>query len=211
MGAKQSVVEGTYTEYKTKLLHKIFEEKLNENNLNRTAIIYQDANGVCNTSFDDLNKKANRLAACILGILRDIDANRNVDDDFVIAVCMSTNDDVIVTLLAILKTGAAYLPLEPHLPLYRTQHTLNEAKPALVICDHNLDRSIFQKTNTISFSELLAKSTNFSDENIHTQNSVSRGDSDIAIILYTSGSSGVPKGNFLLHLRMMIENICNFY
>lgn len=194
MGAKQSVVEGTYTEYKTKLLHKIFEEKLNENNFNRTAIIYQDANGVCKTSFDDLNRKANRLAAYILEILRDTDAGRNLDDDFVIAVCMSTNDNAIVTLLAILKTGAAYLPLEPHLPLYRTQHTLTEAKPALVICDHNLDRSVFQKTNTISFSELLSKSAHCSDDNIHTQTSVSRGESDIAIILYTSGSGGVPKG-----------------
>lgn len=196
MGSKQSVVEGTHSEHKTQFIHKIFEERLNENNVNRTAIIYHDTDGIRKTSFDALNRTANRLAACILEMLRDMDADRNADDDYVIAVCMNPNDNVIVTLLAIWKTGAAYLPLDTNIPINRTESIVNEAKPALVICDHNLDRSVFQNVNTISFDELLFKSTHCSEDNIHTQHSVSRGEDDVAIILYTSESSGKSKGNF---------------
>lgn len=212
MGSKQSVVEGRNSDYQTIGIDKLFVERLNENSSQRTALYYHDeTDGVRETSFSDLNKKANRLAACILDILRDTDANRNQDDDYVIAVCMNSSDNVIVTLLAIWKTGAAYLPLEPNFPLNRTQHIVGEVKPALVICDHNVDRSVFQSTNCISFKELLDKSSSCSDDNIHTQNSVSRGEDDIAIVLYTSGSTGMPKGHFIVYrVLTLVQNILNF-
>ncbi len=198
MGSKQSVVKGTDFDINSKFLHKIFEEKLNENWNNRPAIYYHDAvEGVRETTFANLNKKANRIATYILEMLRDIDANRNQDGDYVIAVCMATNDNAIAAFLAIWKVGAAYLSLEPNLPVIRIQHILEETRPALVICDRDVDRSLFENVNFMSYDELLAKSAFCSEANIHTQNSVTCGDDGIAIILYTSGSTGVPRGKYI--------------
>lgn len=206
MGSKHSVIKGTDSDYKKKLMHKIFEERLDENIINRPAIYYHDdaVDGVRVTSFNELNKKANRLAACILNMLRKQDADRNDDGDYVIAVCMTTNHDVIAALLAIWKTGSAYLPLEPNFPPNRIEHIVNEAKPALVICDHDSDRTLFH-ANSMSFNELLTQSSNCSEDDIHTQHSVSRSEDDVAVILYTSGSTGTPKGNNLLSVASHVD------
>lgn len=196
MGLKHSVLEGTGTTYKTHVIHKIFEERLTENIKNRPALFYhKEVDTIRETSFDDLNKNANRLAEYILKYLRDTDVKPNQDGDYVIAVCMNTNDNVIATLLAIWKVGAAYLPIDPTFPTNRVEHILGDAKPVLVIYDH-YDVSLFRNTSYISFDNLLAKSSCCSEENIHTQASLNRCEEDIAIVLYTSGSCGTPRGKY---------------
>lgn len=196
MGSRQSILEGAQTDYKTKRIHKIFEDRLNENSRHRTALFYHDSvTSDRETSFDTLNRRANRLAACILQHLQSINAKPNEDGDHIIAVCMTTNDNVITTLLAIWKAGAAYLPLEPTFPRNRVEFIVEESKPVLVIYDDDVDPNIFQTSSSISFNDLLSKSSTFLNENIHTQNSLSRSDEDIAIILYTSVS---PKGKIFL-------------
>ncbi|KAG4078429.1 hypothetical protein HA402_013140 [Bradysia odoriphaga] len=195
MGAKQSVVEGGNSDEKSKFVHKIFEERLSGNVINRPALLYRDAaESLRSTSFDDLNRTANRLAACILEMLRDNDAMRNQDGDYVIAVCMSKNDYAITMLLAIWKIGAAYLAIERNFPVNQIRFLVKDAEPTMIICDHYADRSAFENVCCISYEELLAKSALCAEDNIHTQNSVRYCDDDIAIISYTSGTAGVMKG-----------------
>ncbi|XP_037039356.1 bacitracin synthase 1-like isoform X2 [Bradysia coprophila] len=200
MGAKQSVVEGANSDEKLKFVHKIFEERLSENVINRPALLYHDAaESVRSTSFNDLNRTANRLAACILEMLRDNDAMRNQDGDYVIAVCMSKNDYSITMLLATWKIGAAYLAIERNLPVNQIRFLVKDAAPTMIICDHYADRSAFENVCCISYEELLAKSVLCEDDNIHSQNSVRCSDDDIAIILYTSGTAGAMKGVRIPH------------
>lgn len=204
MASNQSVAGVTHSDYTTKLIHQIFEERLNETCMSQPALYYHDAmDEVRETSFGELNKKANQFAACIIDILSHADAKRNQDGDYVIVVCMATNDDMVAALLSVWKAGAAYLPIEPNFPLNRVQHIVNEVKPVLVIYDHNVDPSMFQNVNTLSFDMLLTKSGNCLEDNIHCQNSVSCGENDVAIVLYTSGSTGRPKGVRLPHSAVL--------
>lgn len=85
-------------------------------------------------SYHFLNSFTNRLASAIVKELGSA-ACPNQDGDFVIAVCMRPNDHLVATLLAIWKTGAAYLPLDVTFPLNRIDHIVKESKPVLVLFD----------------------------------------------------------------------------
>lgn len=86
-------------------------------------------------SFKTLDAAASRLARALLQYLHSARAQANQDGDFLIAVCMDPSDQLVVTLLAVWKIGAAYLPLDPSFPPARVSHILSEAEPMLVIAD----------------------------------------------------------------------------
>lgn len=65
---KLSIIKGVDWELKVKALHKLFEERLNTNCATETALIYKDGERI--TSYDHLNKTANRLATLILITIR---------------------------------------------------------------------------------------------------------------------------------------------
>lgn len=62
-------------------------------------------------------------------------ARQNSDGDSIIAVCFEPSETLVVTLLAIWKLGAAYLPLDATFPRSRTEHILRESEPLLVVTD----------------------------------------------------------------------------
>lgn len=115
---------------------------------------------------------------------------RNTDNDLIVAVSLHPSDKLITTLLAIWKAGAAYLPLDPTFPQHRIDHILQESQPFLVITeDDNFKSTTMVKT----FNELLqlVKLDDFKNNSIQKQ--------EVAIVLYTSGSTGVPKGVRIPH------------
>jgi non-ribosomal peptide synthetase component F len=86
-------------------------------------------------SFKTLDAAASRLARALLEHVHRTGAVANQDGDFLIAVCMDPSDQLVVTLLAVWKIGAAYLPLDPSFPPTRVSHILNEAQPLLIIAE----------------------------------------------------------------------------
>jgi non-ribosomal peptide synthetase component F len=140
------------------------------------------------------------MASTFLDILRTNNMKPNQDGDWIIAVCMKPSDNLITTLLAIWKCGAAYLPLDVTFPANRIQHILNEAKPILVICDDNYENfDVFESTKSIKYCDLKKQSLTFSNANIDENDTLTAGFSDLGLVLYTSGSTGVPKGVRLPH------------
>ncbi|MBS2962969.1 amino acid adenylation domain-containing protein [Actinocrinis puniceicyclus] len=139
-------------------------------------------------SYGRLNERANRLAHR----LRRLGVNR----DTVVGVCMHRSTQMVVSLLAVLKAGGAYLPLDPDLPRARLQHMLAEAKvPVLLTQRAVLDAPPAEHCAALCVEELEAE---LSGEPVADPGVPVDGE-DLAYVIYTSGSTGAPKGVMNVH------------
>lgn len=136
-------------------------------------------------------------AAAIDDIVNCHKSQPNRDGDYIIAVCMQPSDRLVTTLLAIWKAGAAYLPLDPTFPPNRIEHILNEAQPVLVIHEDYENVAVFGATPAVSYNDLRKKASDISNANILPQQMLGAGMNELALVLYTSGSTGVPKGEHI--------------
>ncbi|XP_075986669.1 nonribosomal peptide synthetase ebony [Anticarsia gemmatalis] len=197
-----SVVSGPRSLVPTAPLTKHLARLANSEN---TALVYADETSSVCVTYNELAARTNALARAITSRARPSGTNR--DGDYVIAVCMQPTHNTIMTLLATWKAGAAYVPMEPSFPQARISHILKDAEPALIIYDDTANPGMFSASGVpaVSFEELSHEASGISAENIQDGEvlSVSRNDS-IAIVLYTSGSTGVPKG-----VRLPYSAICN--
>lgn len=80
-------------------------------------------------SYSEMDRAANRLARALLHRLAP-----QQSEDAIVAVSVAPSDALLLTLLAVWKSGAAYMPLDSQAP-QRVQHIIQEAKPLLVITD----------------------------------------------------------------------------
>jgi len=108
-----------------------------------------------------------------------------------LVVCVEPGFEIVVALLAILKRGAVYVPLDPSYPALRVQTMLDDTKPALVLTHSDLARKLpFGGRRVLELdrtaSQLLALSTENPNAPLEPQQT--------AYIYYTSGTTGVPKG-----------------
>lgn len=194
--AEVSVVKGVRRAYNSNdLLHRIIETNIAGGCGNKAALIF----GESKISYSMLNCAANKIASSLIDVVHQRQLQPNNDGDYIVAVCMSPSDELITALLAILKMGAAYLPIEPTFPANRIDHIVNEAKPVCVIYDDAcVDRNLFgNDVWAMSFAECLIESNECNDANISDDRMLSSG--YLGLVLYTSGSTGIPKGVRLPH------------
>lgn len=132
----------------------------------------------------------------------------NKDGDFVIAVIAKPSDTLIIVLLAILKTGAAYLSIDPKYPKSRIEFILNETKPILIVHDDDfLHTQLLDAYKSMKFTDILRESESMSGENLHDDKRFAENSyRQKLLISYTSGTTGVMKGarhdNFTLFQRI---------
>lgn len=160
----------------------VFEKQVLETP-NAKAVICGDEQ----LNYHELNQCANRLAHYLLA--------QGVKAEDYVAITLNRSIDMLVCLLAVLKTGAAYLPIDPEYPDERVAHMLKNTKPICILTNIEAQRARFiqQFTNHVIVIDdprtknLLLNASSF---NLHKHVSCMHP----AYIIYTSGSTGEPKG-----------------
>lgn len=151
-------------------------------------------------TYEELNKNSNSIASELLRIIKENKLSENRDKDWIISLCMKPSINLVTTLLAIWKAGAAYLPIDVSFLENRVTLILEEARPTMIIYDSDFENvGFFKGTRSINFEELLVTSQVMSSENIPDKFTLTGGVMNMALMLYTSGSTGVAKGVRLMH------------
>lgn len=124
--------------------------------------------------------------------------------EVVVGICMERCLDLVAGMLGILKSGAAYLPLDPTYPLDRLKFMIEDARPLLVVTNQKT-RELLSRQNLpiLSVDEDACTSSLFGLSNHPGE---SRGGRCLAYVIYTSGSTGKPKGVMVEH-----RNVMNFF
>ncbi len=187
-------------------LHQLFESQV-EKTPERIAVSF----GEQDVSYRLLNRKANRLAHEITRVYRNL-FNREIEADTVFALYFERSIDMLVSLLAVLKSGAAFLPISADFPSERILYMLKDSNCPLVLthslCENTLT-SILQAVSSSCPQVIVADHPNDSDSIIHSGesnlNSKATADS-LAYLLYTSGTTGSPKGVEISHRASCSRN-----
>ncbi|CEG56332.1 non-ribosomal peptide synthetase [Legionella fallonii] len=166
-----------------KTIHGLFEEQA-KRKPNNIAILY----GKYSLTYDELNKKANQLAHYLLAM--------DIKPDTPIAFCMDRSFECLITILAILKVGAGYLPLDPAHPKERLLFILNNSNTSLLITKSELKEQFTQYQGKTIF--LDSSYQKIDKQPTHNLNLVIDA-KQLAYVIYTSGSTGRPKGVLIEH------------
>jgi amino acid adenylation domain-containing protein/non-ribosomal peptide synthase protein (TIGR01720 family) len=143
--------------------------------------------GAQQLTYAELNARANRLANYLQA--------QGVARDSLIALYFERSPDLMVATLAILKAGAAYLPLDPVYPQARLSLMLADAEVKLVLTQQKLATRLPDGTQTLCLDRDWQQAAGCNDAN-PVSGAVP---DDLAYVLYTSGSTGTPKGVEILH------------
>lgn len=124
-----------------------------------------------------------------------------------IGLCIERSPDLIIALLAILKAGYAYVPLDPHYPLERLDYIVKDAHVALVVTESSVKEKLARAWN-LPMLCLDEQRQTVPGEEPSAQGEQSKAE-NLAYIMYTSGSTGRPKGIGVTHrniVRLVKEN-----
>ena len=173
-------------------VHERFE-KLADTSPDQLAI----EDGAESISYGDLNRRANQLAHYL--------KRRGIKHGCLVPILLDRSIDLIVSLLATLKTGAAYIPLDPSYPRERLSIMLREALAPLVLTKSEFAETVPGFISQIQIDKnrhVIAK-----EEVSNLQNHVD--EKSLAYVIFTSGSTGKPRGVEVLHSGL--NNLVNWH
>ncbi|MDM8548440.1 amino acid adenylation domain-containing protein [Desulfobacterales bacterium HSG2] len=173
---------------KDKSLVELFEEQA-EKNPNAVALVFKDQK----LTYTELNLRANQLAHYL--------RKKGAGPDSVVAIMENRGPGMIITILGVLKAGAAYLPIDKS-PADRITAMLEHSKTDILVC-----REATHPDIRFSGQVIFADHEDISVEETGNPKRINR-PTDLAYVIYTSGSTGEPKGVLAEH-RSVVRLVKN--
>lgn len=175
-----------------KTITQLFEEQV-EKTPDNIAVVFEDQK----LTYRELNERANSLA----NYLRSKKIGRND----IVGIMVNRSLEMIISILAVLKSGACYIPIDPEYPQDRIEYMLNNSNTKLLLTFKRLENKVTFDNKL--FVELDNELYNSNKDNLININEPD----DLAYIIYTSGSTGKPKGVMLKHsnINNFIQGMCN--
>ncbi|GJJ05786.1 hypothetical protein RugamoR64_63240 [Duganella rhizosphaerae] len=171
------------------LIHQLFEANAAARP-NATALVFEDRR----VTYGDLNRRANRLARRLLAL--------GVRPDQRVALCAGRGLEMVAGLLAILKAGAAYVPLDPAYPAERLAYMLADSAPVALLTEaHRRDSlpACAPPLLLLNAGDEHNEPTSADDDANPDPAVLGLHAGHLAYIIYTSGSTGRPKGVAVQH------------
>ena len=170
-----------------RLVHRLFEAQVTAHP-DATAVMFQEQT----LSYAELNRRANQLAHRLLAL--------GVQPDARVALCVERSPELLIGVLGILKSGAAYVPLDPTQPGERLTFMLEDSTPVAVVMQSEWRGDAPElecgDVPAIRFGDAGWAALPIDNP---TPSAVAQTPQDLAYVIYTSGSTGKPKGVMVHH------------
>ncbi|MBA4536565.1 amino acid adenylation domain-containing protein [Bacillus aquiflavi] len=163
-----------------KTLHELFQDQVVKTPNHIVAIAGNET-----ITYKDLNEKANQLAR----VLRE----KGIARQDIVGIMVEPSIKLAIGLLAILKAGGTYLPLDPNYPKDRLTFMMQDSHVQLVLTDHKNLHRLQENVKKLNIENQAIFIGEKNDLNIRQSLH------DLAYIIYTSGSTGKPKGVMVEH------------
>jgi|GEM_PF-1200117 len=148
------------------------------------AVTFEDTS----LTYRELNERSNQLAHYLISL--------DLQKEELIPVCMHRSEDLLISICAILKAGAAYVPVDPAYPENRVNYMLRHSGARFMICNNETAGIKAEGLHkAINLDELSALTGKQATENPKVETEPDQ----LAYVIYTSGSTGQPKGVAVEH------------
>ena len=166
------------------LITSLFEQQVLKSS-NSVAIEFEGSTW----TYDEVNRRANQIAKFLL--------DRSFEPEDRIGICMDRSATAIISMLGVMKSGCAFVPLDPEFPKDRLAFIVDDASIHMIFCDPNY-LHLFDATSDVS-PEFI----NPHDQQLWQSDgedfSLFVPEDSLAYVMYTSGSTGKPKGVQIEH------------
>ncbi len=141
-------------------------------------------------TFAELNTEANRLAHVLAGL--------GAGPECLVGIALPRSTDLVVAVLAVLKTGAAYVPIDTDYPTTRIAQLVTDAAPIVVVTTGKLKPALPDDTQVLAL-DAPGTVASLARSPITDPDQAGLSPENAAYVIYTSGSTGVPKGVVVPH------------
>ena len=172
---------------KDRTIHSLFEAQVAKNP-EATAVVFEGES----LSYAELNMRANQVAHYLR-------SESGITSDSLIGICMDRSLSMLVGILGILKSGGAYVPIDPGYPAERIGYILSDTGTSLVLTEESQREFLSSLTSAKLLTLTGSSYGGFSTENLLVDTQAE----DLAYVIYTSGTTGNPKGVMIEHTSVV--------